>query len=236
VTVTRNAPRRAGEHRTSPAVRERILAAAFEVVSKYGYNGTTVAKVAAKAGLPVGSVYWHYENKDQLLVALIEDSYERWHSQIGQYQQPLPGETFEQHVYRVFCSPASRPYFAADFWRLGVILSVEKSVPEQAARKRFLKIRELQREELTSWWQRTLPPETLEKDPELPNRLSRFTLALQDGNAIAGSSGESVDDFHRMLAASLLHLARNPLLGDTPPAPDTASRPRTASRSRASAA
>lgn len=206
MTVTQSRPRRAGEHRTSAAVRERILASAFDVISKHGYSGTTMAKVATKAGLPVGSVYWHFENKDLLLAAMIEDSFDRWHAEVAQLHRPLPGEGFEDHVQRVFCTSGSRRFFAADFWRLGVILSVEKSVPEQVARKRFLKIREQQREELKAWWQATLPSATLEQNPDLPARLSGFTLALQDGNAIAGTSGDAVDDFQRMLASSLIHL------------------------------
>lgn len=202
-----NRPRRSGEHRTSAASRERILDAAFEVLCDEGYSGATMAKVAKKAELPVGSVYWHFENKDLLLAALIETSFERWHNQAASTRQPLPGETFEQHIERVFGSAgAGRQYDAADFWRLGVILAVEKSVREQVARERFLKIRQLQRAEFAAWWRKILPQALLEHDPGLPERLSGFTLALQDGNAIAGASGESITAFRPMLASSLVHL------------------------------
>ncbi|WP_040788156.1 TetR/AcrR family transcriptional regulator [Massilia niastensis] len=202
-----NRPRRSGEHRTSAAARERILDAAFEVILEDGYSGATMAKVAKKAELPVGSVYWHFENKDLLLAALIEVSFERWHSKVISHHRPLPGETFEQHINRIFgISEPGRQYDAADFWRLGVILSVEKSVREQVARERFLKIRQMQRAELASWWRKTLSAALLEADPGLPERLSGFTLALQDGNAIAGASGETIDAFKPMLASSLIHL------------------------------
>jgi len=207
MSMITNRPRRSGEHRTSAASRERILDAAFEVICDEGYSGATMAKVAKKAELPVGSVYWHFENKDLLLAALIETSFERWHSQVASTHQPLPGETFEQHIGRIFDPvDAGRQFDAADFWRLGVILSVEKSVREQVARERFLKIRQLQRAEFASWWRKILPAELLEQDPDLPERLSGFTLALQDGNAIAGASGEAIKAFRPMLASSLVHL------------------------------
>lgn len=200
-------PRRSGEHRTSAASRERILDAAFEVIRDEGYSGAAMAKVAKKAGLPVGSVYWHFENKDLLLAALIETSYARWHSQVASTLQPLPGESFGQHVERLFGNvDTERQYDAADFWRLGVILSVEKSVREQVARERFLYIRQLQRAEFASWWCKTLSQALLEHDPGLPDRLGGFTMALQDGNAIAGASGETIDAFRPMLASSLAHL------------------------------
>ncbi|RIX68932.1 TetR/AcrR family transcriptional regulator, partial [Acidovorax cavernicola] len=117
-----------------------------------------------------------------------------------------PGESFEQHVTRIFTTQSNPKYFAADFWRLGVILSVEKSVPEQTARRQFLKIRETQREELASWWRAILPQPLLAQLPQLPKKLSMLTLAMQDGNAIAGASGESLDDFQSILTSCLIHL------------------------------
>lgn len=199
-------PRRSGEHRTSAASRERILDAAFEVIRDEGYSGATMAKVAKKAELPVGSVYWHFENKDMLLAAMIDTSYARWHAEVATAHQPGDGEAFAAHIGRVFGADADRQYDAADFWRLGVILSVEKSVREQVARDRFLKIRQLQRAEFASWWRKTLPPALVAHDPELPDRLSGFALALQDGNAIAGASGEPIKAFRPMLASSLVSL------------------------------
>jgi len=199
-------PRRSGEHRTSAASRERILDAAFEVIREEGYSGATMAKVAKKSELPVGSVYWHFENKDLLLAALIDTSYARWHSQVAALHQPREGESFAEHIGRVFAADTECQFDAADFWRLGVILSVEKSVREQVARARFLKIRQLQRAEFASWWRNALPQALLEHDPELPERLSGFALALQDGNAIAGASDEAIKAFRPMLAASLVYL------------------------------
>lgn len=235
MTLITNRLRRSGEHRTSAASRERILDAAFEVICEDGYSGATMAKVAKKAQLPVGSVYWHFESKDLLLAALIEISFERWHSQVVSHLQPLPGEAFEQHIKRMFgISEAGRQYDAADFWRLGVILSVEKSVREQVARERFLKIRQLQRAELASWWRNTMSAALLEHDPDLPERLSGFTLALQDGNAIAGAAGESIKAFRPMLASSLVHLVEQATadLAATP-APEPARKRRKAAFAKA---
>lgn len=201
-----NRARKPGEHKTSAAVRMRILETASEVIAQHGYSGTTMAKVAKSASLPIGSVYWHFESKDKLLAAMIEDGFLRWHQATSERNRPQPGESFEAHVMRIFDSAASPRYFAADFWRLGVILSVEKSVPEQAAREQFLKIREAQRKELASWWYETLPQDLLARVPGLPDELSIFTLAMQDGNAIAGASGESLDNFQSVLASCLIHL------------------------------
>jgi len=206
VSNLNNRTRKHGEHKSSAAVRARILETALQVISQYGYNGTTMAKVASNAALPIGSVYWHFENKDLLLAAMIDEGFSRWRNEALANNKPRPGEGFVEHVTRIFGSTANPKYFAADFWRLGVILSVEKSVPEQTARGQFLKIREAQRDELTAWWRETLSPQLLERVPDLPSKLSKFTLAMQDGNAIAGASGESLDDFQATLASCLIHL------------------------------
>lgn len=52
--------------------RAAILMAAMNLISKHGFNGTTVDKIAAEAGLSKGSIFWHFENKENLFLAVIE--------------------------------------------------------------------------------------------------------------------------------------------------------------------
>ena len=52
--------------------RAAILTAAMNLISKHGFNGTTVDKIAAEAGLSKGSIFWHFENKENLFLAVIE--------------------------------------------------------------------------------------------------------------------------------------------------------------------
>jgi AcrR family transcriptional regulator len=49
------------------ASRERILAAALEIVAEHGYRGCSVAAVAERAGVATGSVYRHFPAKSGLL-------------------------------------------------------------------------------------------------------------------------------------------------------------------------
>lgn len=55
------------------AGREKIFAAAIDVLSSQGYRGLSVASVAAAAGVSAGSVYTHFENKSDLVVALFRE-------------------------------------------------------------------------------------------------------------------------------------------------------------------
>lgn len=50
-------------------VKQRILAAATRRFADYGYAKTTMAEIAADAGMSVGNLYRHFENKEALAIA-----------------------------------------------------------------------------------------------------------------------------------------------------------------------
>ena len=52
--------------------RERLLDAAAEVFCERGYEGTTVAEVARRAGLTTGAIYANFKDKAELLLQTIE--------------------------------------------------------------------------------------------------------------------------------------------------------------------
>ncbi len=53
--------------------RARILASALSLFAKKGYEKTTFTDVAARLKLTKGAVYWHFESKEKLLLALIDE-------------------------------------------------------------------------------------------------------------------------------------------------------------------
>nr|BFD80906.1 TetR family transcriptional regulator [Streptomyces sp. Xyl84] len=52
---------------TDPRRRERIIAAALDLIAEEGVAGTSHRKVAARAGVPLGSMTYHFRNMDELL-------------------------------------------------------------------------------------------------------------------------------------------------------------------------
>lgn len=52
--------------------REQIIRAAYEVAARKGLEGLTVRLVAARARLSPGLVLFHFESKNQLVVALLD--------------------------------------------------------------------------------------------------------------------------------------------------------------------
>lgn len=52
--------------------RDQILDAALRLVKDRGYTKTTMSAVAAEAGVGRGTLYWHYDSKDDLVYAMME--------------------------------------------------------------------------------------------------------------------------------------------------------------------
>ena len=57
---------------TTASSRDRLLDAAAEVFCERGYEGTTVALVARRAGLTTGAIYGNFRDKAELLLQTIE--------------------------------------------------------------------------------------------------------------------------------------------------------------------
>lgn len=199
-----------GEHRTSPANRQKILEATLEVAREYGYQGTTIPRVSLKAQLPTGSVYWHFESKDILFASLLEQG-GQWLDEFHRQRRPRPGETTREHLERIYGqSPDAEAVPTEDFWRLGVILSIDQSVREQISRQRFLDLRAAVLEEYTSWYRQTLPADLQARCPDRAAQLGKFTQICVDGNLMMKASGGHLRGYLRMAAISLISLAEAP--------------------------
>ena len=202
--------RKRGEHSSSAINRQRILDAALQVAHEYGYQGTTIPRVSRKANLPSGSVYWHFENKDMLFASLIEQSRE-WLVEFNTGRRPRPGESARDHLTRIYLNvDDSQSIAARDFWRMGVIFSVDQSVREQISREKFLDLRQYLKEEYTNWYRQTLPAELQEKAPHRAEQMAKFNMICVDGNLILGAVGDKLDGYLRMTGLSLISLAEAP--------------------------
>ncbi len=55
-----------------PGKRDRLVAAAREVIHRQGVETTTIADIAREADVPVGNVYYYFKTKDELVEAAID--------------------------------------------------------------------------------------------------------------------------------------------------------------------
>jgi TetR/AcrR family transcriptional regulator, transcriptional repressor for nem operon len=55
-----------------PGKRERLIAAALQLLYQQGIERTTLADIAKAADVPVGNVYYYFKTKDEVIGAVIE--------------------------------------------------------------------------------------------------------------------------------------------------------------------
>ncbi|MEA2445714.1 MAG: hypothetical protein QOJ12_3006 [Thermoleophilales bacterium] len=54
------------------STQERILAVATGMFIRRGYDGTSLSKIAAEVGITTPALYWHFDSKEDLFVAAME--------------------------------------------------------------------------------------------------------------------------------------------------------------------
>ena len=181
--------------------RRRILDATFDIAQEVGYQGTSIAKVSARCGLPASSVYWHFADKDALFAEVIRHSFDRWNATVGSWELPRSDEdaahVAAERIRRAVDSIATSP----EFWRLGLMLALERQPVEPEARRCFIEIRRAVLNNMAAFWRATLDHAGVDDAADRAELLARFTMATADGIFIAAQVDGAYD--HRRLAALL---------------------------------
>ncbi|MBY0357900.1 MAG: TetR/AcrR family transcriptional regulator [Candidatus Obscuribacterales bacterium] len=77
--------------------KKQIVEAAIKVFLEHGYAATTLASVAAKAGVIRATIYSHFKNKEELFTAIIEElTINRF---TPNFEQKMMSATPEEFVY-----------------------------------------------------------------------------------------------------------------------------------------
>ncbi|NEA21717.1 TetR/AcrR family transcriptional regulator [Actinomadura bangladeshensis] len=177
--------------------RQRILDATVEIAAERGYEGTSIALVSERSGLPRSSIYWHFRDKDDLLAAVIERSYHLWRERLLKAASTrTPGLDRAARLREAFAAVASSLLDQPEFLRLGMMLTLEHRPVEAKARQLFVDIRA---EVLDFALNEFQPMITGTSDAERQagaRRLAAFTLAASDGLFMAYQLAPDTFDLH----------------------------------------
>ena len=166
--------------------RARIIDAAAEIAAERGYEGTSIAAVSAKCGLPASSIYWHFTDKDDLIAAVIERSFGSW---LSAWRLPDGGQP-RQRMVDMAGQTLKALLASPDFLRLGLMLALERRPVEPRARTMFLSVRDEATRAITANMKELAPGLT---DAQA-KQLTTFALAGADGLFIAKEiGGDDVD-------------------------------------------
>ncbi|MFC9590009.1 TetR family transcriptional regulator [Streptomyces sp. NPDC056944] len=168
--------------------RQRILDAAVEIAGERGYEGTSIAAVSTKCGLPASSIYWHFKDKDDLIAAVIERSFETWLAAVE-----LPSEETGTPLERVTAMAGivgKSLIDAPDFLRLGLMLALERRPAEPRGRTVFLQVRDIARAKIADMARELVP----DLDEESVHALTTYAVAGADGLFVQREiNGDDVD-------------------------------------------
>ncbi|MFD7964243.1 TetR family transcriptional regulator [Streptomyces zaomyceticus] len=168
--------------------RQRILDAAVEIAGERGYEGTSIAAVSAKCGLPASSIYWHFKDKDDLIAAVIERSFKTWLAAVE-----LPSEETGTPLERVTAMAGivgKSLIDAPDFLRLGLMLALERRPAEPRGRTVFLQVRDIARAKIADMARELVP----DLDEDSVHALTTYAVAGADGLFVQREiNGDDVD-------------------------------------------
>ncbi|GAA3501609.1 hypothetical protein GCM10019016_087160 [Streptomyces prasinosporus] len=177
-------------HQASEVSKRAILEAVLSRAVEAGYEGTTMADVARASGLPIGSVYWHFQNKEQLFVELLDHCFEVWK------QADASGgmrELLRHSITESAAASADLVDPAAAFWSIGLVFAFERRLEDNLARQRYLAIREEMFAFVASRLRASFPGVPEDVAAELAHDMAVMGRALTDGFRVAAAAGDDID-------------------------------------------
>jgi AcrR family transcriptional regulator len=105
--------------------RDELLAAAAKVFARRGFRDAAVDEIAAEAGFSKGAVYWHFESKEDLLFALLDERIDRPIMEMIELLESAPAEhDMAPEASRLFLRLLERErellLLDHDYWSLAV--------------------------------------------------------------------------------------------------------------------
>lgn len=114
--------------KSDSAKRARLVEKALEVFGDRGFRGTTIKRIAGRAGIAPGSVYTYFKDKDELFRSTLEEGWEEFLASLDQLAESHG--PFERTLDRLL---------EASFAQLGKRLPLVRGLLFEADRRDFLR-------------------------------------------------------------------------------------------------
>ena len=165
---------------------QRILDAALQLVGRYGYDNTTIARITKAAQLPASSVYWYFESKDDLIAAALESFYTRFTRTRRSWEgfdrsRLLLGQLLDELEPELRVSESEEPV------RLGIMLALQGDAAQPEIQGPFRRRRAGALARIEAWWDGAFAEFGAEGDvrPSGTWWMATLTLAYLDGHYIS---------------------------------------------------
>jgi len=92
----------------SPNARRRgsldavLIDAAMDLFASYGYRGTSLSRIARAAGVTKGALYWHFSDKEEFFLAVVDKVLGEWTRPDPKYKPPTTRKEFTRQFLATF--------------------------------------------------------------------------------------------------------------------------------------
>lgn len=165
---------------------QRILDATVQLVGRYGYDNTTIARITKFTQRPASSIYWYFQDKDELIVSALEYSYTRFARGRRSWQGFDPASPLEDQLVGEL-EPELQASESEAPLRLGIMLALEGSAAHSKIQEPFQRRRAGALESIRAWWDGAFAAAGTDQHRREPGTwwMSTLTLALLDGHYIS---------------------------------------------------
>ena len=189
--------------------RRKIVEAAAALMAERGFAGTSIAAVSHRSGLPSGSIYWHFESKEALLGAVVEEGARRWFDSFPRFKDRLtdPVERTAAIFESIEASLESQP----EFLRLLLLIALERREVDPTSLAVIRRVRDLALEHIRKILVVLLAPLKLRNAARVADEFARLVLVVADGAFVAHHIDPEKADIRRsfgLLRRALTSLAR----------------------------
>jgi len=190
--------------------RRKIVDAAAALMAERGFAGTSIAAVSQRSGLPSGSIYWHFDSKEALLAAVVEEGARRWFATLPPIDS-LPSDPAARTAAlsdAVDAALESHP----EFLRLLLLIALERRDVDPTSLAVIRRVRELALERIRKMLVILLAPLKLRNAKRIADEFARLVLVVADGAFVAQHIDPEQADVRRsfgLLRRALTVLARD---------------------------
>jgi AcrR family transcriptional regulator len=205
----RSAARKLSRRELGVESRRKIVEAAAALMAERGFAGTSIAAVSQCSGLPSGSIYWHFESKEALLGAVVEEGARRWFETLPRIES-LPADPAERTA-ALFDAVDAALESHPEFLRLLLLVALERRDVDPTSLAVIRRVRELALERIRKMLVVLLAPSKLRNEKRIADDFARLVLVVADGAFVAQHIDPEQADVRRsfgLLRRALTALAR----------------------------
>jgi len=205
----RSAARKLSRRELGVESRRKIVEAAAALMAERGFAGTSIAAVSHCSGLPSGSIYWHFESKEALLGAVVDEGARRWFETLPRIER-LPADPAERTA-ALFDALDAAFESHPEFLRLLLLIALERRDVDPTSLAVIRRVRDLALERIRKMLVVLLAPLKLRNEKRIADEFARLVLVVADGAFVAQHIDPEQADVRRsfgLLRRALTALAR----------------------------